>query len=84
MKITNDDYTLMYEAITTHLSNFTLSEVRSLRDDYIESGTFKDGYIAFIWNVSRASGATKLIFGKGYLDAHIETALKAIFKTHEL
>jgi len=89
MKFTPNDYSVLSAAIKRFLHLYTMDEIESSREVFKTNPKINNHYIAFIWAIFhkvRANDQTinDMIHERRntYNDAHIETALKAIFKEY--
>ena len=85
MKITKEHYSVINGAITNYLNLYTTEELQKMVRMYQTNKKFNDYRVAFIWRVFHAIRSSDqtindLIHYSSYKDAHIETALKKMFK----
>jgi len=89
MKFTPNDYSILSGAIKRHLNLYTTKEIESSRDTLRNNPKINNHYIAFIWAVFHKVRNNDQTINdmmherrNTYNDAHIETALKSIFKEY--
>ena len=87
MKFTQNDYNLLERGINEFLDLFSKEELNEGINEFVHNSKANNKFVAFIWaiffKVSNNDQTIKdMIRERDYLDAHIQTALKKIFKAY--
>ena len=76
MRVTKEHYNKLEIALRAELDSFTTEELQFRVRAYQKDKDFNDWRIAFMWAVYFKVKPLTRVELEGYLDAHIETALK--------
>jgi hypothetical protein len=87
MKVTTNDFSVMSGAIKRFLHLYTMDEISRSKEVFYTSSKANNKYIAFIWAIyfkvkNNDETLKDMMLERAYNDAHIETALKKIFKEY--